>query len=374
MIWFCLCLNFFVFAPPSLLNINQRPSLENYTVITSHLSNTNSEFQRKTNTNRTRMNINQHQFNISAYRSSWKFVDKNTIRVRFRLDESLLQSIISTRFLVRHLHSNHIRTYDEPHEIINSTLTLYLHNMKHGRHIVCLVLYRSKLMLNPRHVFCQDIVYNFQKYGHHDMDVDEHGNTFVFLLTQYSIVLGILCILQIVYTARKRRFLRAVCDKANALRHVMTEHYHHSQENKLTITDINPQTHALACLIYNLNRNALYNTDQLYTQPTNDEEDLLGNSNRQRKDYEQYLKIPNQFRKNSMPPLFEHPRLLATTEFDEDIFDESDFDTRSYEEQSISYRSVSHILEENKPWMVKLTDNGTIQHAIVSSEEGAQQL
>jgi hypothetical protein len=73
-----------------------------------------------------------------------------------------------------------------------------------------------------------------------------------------------------------------------------------------------------------------------------------------------------------MPTLFEHPRLLATVDFDEDMFDESDFDTRSYEEQSISYRSVSHILEENKPWMVKLTDNGTIQHAIVSPEDSVQ--
>jgi hypothetical protein len=227
-------------------------------------------------------------------------------------------------------------------------------------------------MLNPRHVFCQDIIYNFQKYGHHDMDVDEHRNTFFFLLTQYSIVVGILCVFQVVHATRKRRFLRAVYDKANALKHQMIEHYHHTNENKLSTTNINPHTNALEYLMFNLNRNALYNIDQLYGQTTNDDEDLIGNSaisNHPQRQYGQYLNIPDQFRKDSMVTSFEHPRLLATAEFDEDIFDESDFDTRSYEEQSISYRSLSHILEENKPWMAKLTDNGTIQHTIVSSED-----
>jgi hypothetical protein len=230
-------------------------------------------------------------------------------------------------------------------------------------------------MVNPRHVFCQDVINNFQKYGHHDMDLDEHGNTIFFLLTQYSIVVGFLCVFQIVHEARKRRFLRAVYDKANSLRNLMTEHHSRTQGNKLPTMNINPHTNALEYLIYNLNRNALYNIDQMYGQKTNDDEDLLDNSrlsNARQSQHGQYLKIPDRFSRDSMPTLFEHPRLLATVDFDEDMFDESDFDTRSYEEQSISYRSVSHILEENKPWMVKLTDNGTIQHAIVSPEDSVQ--
>jgi len=377
-IWFYLWSNFFVLAPP-LLNIKHNLSLENLNFMNSHLSNTSSKIlikQRKTKPNRTTTEINLHQFDVNSYRSSWKFVDKHTIRVRFRLHESLLHSIISTRFVVRHQHSGHIETYDKPHEIINSTLTLYLHNLKHGRHIVCLLLYRSKLMLNPKYVFCQDIIFNFQKYGHHDTDADEHGNTFVFLLTQYSIVLGILCILQLIHTVRKRRFLRAVYDKANALRNLMTEHHHHSQENKSTI-HLNPQTHALEYLIYNLNRNAIYNLDQIYMQkPNEDNVNLINSSLRpvahHRTGYEKHLKIPNRLSKHSITPLLGRHRSLVTTnnnslDLDEDIFDESDYDTGSYEERSVSFKSLSHILEENKPWMTRFTDNGSIQHSILSS-------
>ena len=369
-IYICLWLNFFVLAPPSM-DVNQRSSLENFTLITSYISNANFHHhhhqQQQTKNNRTITDINQQQFDISSYRSSWKFVDKNTIRVRFRLYESLLQSIKAQRFFVRHLQSNKIETYDEQNEIINSTLTLYLHDLKHGRHIVCLLLYRFKRMISPRYVFCQDIVFNFHKYGNHDIDSDDHGNTFVFLLTQYSIVLGFLCILQLVHAGRKRRFLRTVYEKANALRNLMSEYHHRSQETKST-RDINPQTHALEYLIYNLNRNVLDKSGQIYRGQTNIEEEDSPLSNRQKSEYEKYLQIPRRLSRRSIAPLLEHDRLLAKIDSDEEIFDESDFETQSYEEQSLSYKSVSHILEESKPWMVKLTDSGSIQHAILSSD------
>ena len=315
--------------------------------------------------NRTIMQKNFYQFDIKSYRSSWKFIDKNTIRVRFRLDESLFQSIAATRFLVRHLRTNLIRTYDEPHESINSTLSLYLQHMNHGRHIVCLLLYRSKLMLNPNYIFCQDIVFNFQKYGHQDMDIDEYGNTFVFLLTQYSIVLGILCILQLVHAGRKRRFLRTVYHKANALRSLMSEHYHRTHEHRSS-TEINPQSHALEYLIYNLNRNTLYNIDQMYPETTILPDDSMNKS--PRPEYDKYLKIPRRLSRNSITPSLRHRRLSVSIDPQEEIFEESDFDTRSNDDQTASYKSVSHILEENKPWISKLTDSGTIQHVIVPSE------
>jgi hypothetical protein len=344
---------------------NPSQSLENFTLLTTHANSEILTKRRKIKINR---NTTEMHFDINSYRSSWKFVDKNTIRVRFRLYDSLLQSIVSTRFLVRHFHSGHIRIFDEPHEIINSTLTLYLHNIKHGRHIVCLLLYRSKLMISPKYIFCQDIIFNFQKYGHHDMDSDEYGNTFFFLLTQYSIVLGILCILQLVHAARKRRFLRTVYDKANNLRHLMTEHYHHLPENKST-TNSDPQRHALEYLIYNLNRNALYNIDPMSMRTTN-EDDIPSSptSDRQRIEYEKHLKIPDRLNKKSIIPLFQRHQSLITTDLDEENFDEIDFDTKSYEERSLSYKSLSHILEENKPWMTRLTDNGSIKHSILSSE------
>lgn len=349
-IWFCLLSNFNVIPAP-MLNISSNIIVGNSK---SHLINRRIEFD------------------INLYRSSWQFVDKHTVRVRFRLYESLINTFPIKHFLVRHLHSGQIRTYDEPSETLNSTLTLYLRNMKHGRHIVCLLLYRTKLMLSPRYVFCQDVVFNFHKYGHQDMDLDEHGNTFVFLLTQYSIVIGFLCILHLIHTARKRRFLRTVYDKANALRTLMTEY------NRKSTNDSNQQTHALEYLIYNLNRNALYNIDQMYIQSKNDNDDNDDDCNispkidRQTSECERYLKIPSRLSKRSTTSYLRHRRSLNSTNNleadDEDIFDESDFDTRSYEEQSISFKSVSHILEENKPWITKLNEDGSIKHTILSSE------
>ncbi len=335
-LWFCLWSSSFVLAPP-LLNSTHRRYLDNITPITSN----SSIKQRKT--------INNHpQFDINSYRSSWKFVDKNTIRVRFHLHESLLFSIVSTRFLVHHIHTGLIQIYNEPHEIINSTLTLYLHKIKHGRHTVCLLIYRSKLMKTPKHIFCQDIIFNFHKYGHHDMDSDEYRNTFFFLLTQYAIVLGILCILQLVHATRKRRFLRTMCDKANSLRNLMMEYHQRSQENKST-TDLNRRTPALEHLIHSLDlKNALYNFDQMYMYTTNEEDDLPISDHRRIR-YEKH---------STTSLLGHHPSISTIT--NEDL----DFDTQSYEEQSIRLKSS---LETNKPWMTRLTDNGSIKHAILST-------
>ena len=308
--------------------------------------------------------ITENQFDIKSYRSSWKFTDKNTIRVRFRLYESLLESIVVTRFLVRHVRTNLVRTYDQADENVNSTLTLYLRHMNHGRHMVCLLLYRSKLMRRPKYIFCQDIIYNFQKYGHHDTDVDEYGNTFLFLLTQYSIVLGMLCIFQLVYAARKRRFLPVVYHKANALRNLLSEHYRRTHGHRPS-KDIDSSTHALEYLIYNLNRNALCNIDQMYRDAGNVSDDSTNDSPPPA--YDKYLKIPRRVSRTSVTPYLRHRRLSVAIDPTEEIFDENDFDTGSYEDQSVSYKSVCHILEENKPWIAKLTDSGTIQHVIAPS-------
>jgi hypothetical protein len=179
-------------------------------------------------------------------------------------------------------------------------------------------------------------------------------------------VLGVLCILQLVYSARKRRLIRAVCHKANVLRNHMMEHHHHSQEHKST-PDLNNPKNAVEYLIYNLNRNALCNTDQI-NMTTPNANDLDNPSI-----LDKHLKVPNRLKKHSIIPLAVRRRSLVTTsnknfDSEEDVFDESDFDTRSYEEQSSSFKSVSHILEENKPWMAKLIDDGSIQHAVLSSK------
>lgn len=372
--WCFFWSTFLVRAPPSL-NIHYSRSHGNLTPFVPHLINNHSKLlpiQQNIKINHNRTNVNYQPFDINAYRSSWTFVDKNTVRVRFRLYESLLPSILATRFLVRHTRTNIVRTYDEQYEIINSTITLYLQNIQQGRHTVCLLLYTSKLMRNPRHIFCQDIVFNFHKYGHHDIDSDEYGNTFFFLLTQYAIVVGILIILQLVYSARKRRFLRAVYEKANSLRNFMLEHHRRLQDNKST-PDLNNHSHTLDYLIYNLNRDVLYNFDKgnlqsseetIHTNEVNDSP-LLNVSRRR---HGKHLKIPSHLHQHS---ILKHRRSIPiitaeNLDLHEEILDENELEIPAYEEESVSFKSISHILETNKPWMVKLQKNGNIEHSIVS--------
>ncbi|CAF2102561.1 unnamed protein product [Rotaria magnacalcarata] len=379
-IWLLLWSTFFVLAPP-LLNTHNSRSHGNLTLISSNLLTNNSVIlmkQHKTKTNRNGTQINSHYFNVEAYRSSWTFVDKNTIRVYFRLSESLLESIVSTSFLVRHTRTDQIRTFDGQSEIINSTLTVYLHNIRHGRHTVCLLLYTSKFMENPNHIFCQDVIFNFQKYGHHDINSDEYGNTFVFLLTQYGIVIGMLCILQLIHAARKRCFLRRVYEKVNTIRNYMLENHHRLTETKPT-TDLTTQSSTLEYLIYNLSRSALYNYDELHTQPTMENNTNIINqssvTNRHRTENNKNFKSPYILEEHSIKPSFEQQRSKAPIvninddlDFNDDMFDENEFDTSAYEEQLRSFQSVSHILEENKPWIARIADDGTIQHSILNSK------
>lgn len=335
--------------------------------------------------NRTQSIINHPQFDLNSYRSSWKFVDKNTIRVRFRLLEHFLRGVHSIRFVTRHIHTGYTRTYDQAHESINSTFTLYLHNLKHGRHTVCLLLYSSKSMRNPRHIFCLDVVYNFHKYRHHDVDSDDHKDTVFFLLTQYAIVCGILCILQIVHTTRKRRILRALYDKANALRHATTERHHRPQEPKCP-ADLAHRTHAIDYLIYNLDRNALYNFDQVYMHAPNVENASVSTDSPdiapKKRAQKTYLKLPSRTIEKTTP-LIDSRRPMAkhfdTIESDDEIttvpfFNESDCDTRSHEDHSISFKSLSHILEGSKPWMTRLADDGSVKHSLLSSTNRVQNL
>ena len=378
----CLSLNRVVLAPPSLY-INHKQSPESVTLFTPLLLNLDSSVAPRpptTTTNGTKTAITPPPFDLNAYGTSWKFVDKNTIRVRFRLLERFLRGVHSVRFVTRHIHTGLMRTYDQPHERINSTFTLYLHNLKHGRHTVCLLLYSSKSMSNPRHIFCLDVIYNFHKYRHHDAESDDHKDTFFFLLTQYAIVCGIICILQIVHAARKRQALGALYEKANALRQAIMEHHQRPQGPKGP-ADLARPTHALDFLIYNLDRNALCNFDRAYTQtPTVESTSITTDSPEvtlKQRTKKNYLKPPSRSIENSTPLL--NARRPATkneenTESEDEIatvpiFDESDFDTRSYEDQAISYKSVSHILEDSKPWMTRLTDNGSVKHSLLSSTE-----
>ena len=381
-IFVCLCLNLVVLAPPSLY-INYNRSQENVAMVTPPPLTSHSNMASRPPAvamNRTQPVINHSHFDLNSYRSSWKFVDKKTIRVRFRLVEHFLRGVHSIHFVTRHIHTGYTRTYDQAHENINLTFTVYLHNLKHGRHTVCLLLYSLKSMRNPQHIFCLDVIYNFHKYRYHDADSDDHKDTVFFLLTQYTIVCGILCILQIVHTTRKRRILRAFYEKANALRHAMMEHHHRPHEPKCTADLAHPK-HAIDYLIYNLDREALYNFDRAYMHATNVENASVSTDSPdmapKKRAKKTYLKLPSRTIENTTP-LLDSRRSVAkhfdTIESDDEIatvpsFDESGCDTRSYEDRSISFKSLSHILEGSKPWMTKLADDGSVKHSLLSSTE-----
>lgn len=189
-------------------------------------------------------------------------------------------------------------------------------------------------------------------------------------------MIGILCILQLVHTGRKHRFLKLVNAKANALRNVMTEYHRRSPENKSSADNGNIRTNALECLIYNLNRNVLFNLDQMYI-PTANEDDGENTNNsspiidQKRTKRGTFLKIPDRTDEYSKSSL--HRRSVAKTtndlDSDEDEHsDESESEPRSDDEQSTSVKTLSHILEANKPWSTRLTDDGNIQHSILPTQ------
>jgi hypothetical protein len=353
LIWMCLVSAVLIHAPP-LVIVDRQQSSTDLTLFqsqtTTRISNISTDDIILT-THRT----DHRRFDVNSYRSSWKFVDKQTIRVRFHFEHSFLHSMQSVRFIVRHIQTGHTLTYDNAHERFNSTLTLYVQNIKYGRHTVCLLIYTLKSMITPRHVFCQDIINNFHKYGHHDVNADEHRNTFLFLLTQYAIVCGMLCLLQLIHAGRKRRFIRILYEKAHGLRQTMMDYHHRSQETKSTI-DFNSRTRGIEYLIYNFDRNALNN-------------DLLTS--------DEHIDVRRTYSKLSRPSM-EIPMLLidrhqSISNNDEqlsqfDTIDEQSLPVRTRDEPSMSLKSVSHILDDSKPWLTRLTDDGNTEQALVASE------
>lgn len=323
--YFHFVFNSLVSAPPPSILINH-PDRFSFEKNSTH---TNEQISPS------RVSIISHTFDINSYRSSWKFIDKDTIRVRFHLNEIFYQSNFFPRFLVRHLHTGQIRIYNESHELINSTLTIYLHNLKRGRHIICLYLYRKQLITKPRHIFCQDLINNFRKYGHLDIDTDEHGNTVFFLMTQYSIVISLLCLLQLAHSIRKRRFWNYVYEKLNMWRNVSGENSSSPKTQQHSRT--------LEYLIYNFNRNALVNWNNTYNQEPN---------------RTQFLEVPNLRKRHS----------VFQDDNNDDDYEEDFHPGPSAEEESLSYQFVSHILEESKPWIVKLNEDGTTQHQVYRTQ------
>ncbi|CAF0731260.1 unnamed protein product [Didymodactylos carnosus] len=213
-------------------------------------------------------------YRIPSYQLDWHFIDKNTIRVTFRLysfprqtDQNRLISspsttIIKTRkgkttttstttstpplssihylkyyvFVIKHYKTMKERALGiEPlvivpknqsikqSEFIFTTLRLTALNKKE-KYSVCLCYYQTNSTeQTPDFLLCQDIINDYSKFGH---PKSNHHNELFFIVTQYSIIIALLIALQGVYTMRKRRITHILhqhlTQKAHMFRHTIS--------------------------------------------------------------------------------------------------------------------------------------------------------
>ncbi|CAF0947395.1 unnamed protein product [Didymodactylos carnosus] len=155
------------------------------------------------------------------YKSSWGFLNKHTVRVTFQLFGSLQpKSSDYMKYIARHIHSGTLREYSiQPYKSNkNNTNTIHLQDIEHGKHSICLLIYASRslnsvdkqLAKEPKNIFCQDIYFNYHRYGHLEHTGAGDANAVFFMITQYAIVSVILFILQIAYSIQKYRKLKTM--------------------------------------------------------------------------------------------------------------------------------------------------------------------
>ena len=180
------------------------------------------------------------------YELDWKFIDKYSIRVTFdlySLPRSLIESNVYSHsnkqkwnllgtmttmpsnslksifsleyflFLVRPHHQNREiilnmdkltlrNTTSRPYPHFSNSLRLTSLN-HHEKYSVCICYYqKNSSSKTPDLLLCQDVINNYEKFS--DLRADlKHG--LVFITTQYSIIIGLLIVLQTVYSIRQRR-------------------------------------------------------------------------------------------------------------------------------------------------------------------------
>lgn len=133
-------------------------------------------------------------------------------------------------FIIRPYHSNReIVLKMEKLNIKNTTSIKYNHFSNilrltalnhHEKYSVCICYYQTNTPTKSPDLFlCQDIINDYGKFSHLRAD-PKHG--LVFIITQYSIILALLFVLQSVFTMRKRRIAQyigqIVSNKAHSFR------------------------------------------------------------------------------------------------------------------------------------------------------------
>ncbi|CAF1203698.1 unnamed protein product [Rotaria sordida] len=180
------------------------------------------------------------------YEIDWGFIDKDTIRVIFDLFSIPISLIKNNVYSKKNEHKSNllatmttrpsrslkrisslkyfhfiIRPYHQNREIIlkteklsskNTTLrphphfsnSLRLTSLNHNeKYSICICYYQTNISTKPPDLLlCQDIINDYAKFAHLRTD-PKHG--LLFITTQYSIIIGLLVVLQSIFTMRKRR-------------------------------------------------------------------------------------------------------------------------------------------------------------------------
>lgn len=194
------------------------------------------------------------------YEIDWVFIDKDTIRVSFELF-SLPKTLISNNLyseptegksnifatmttmpsrLLKSISSLEyflytIRPYNQHREIIlkmekltlkttplkpypHYSNALRLSSLNHyEKYSICICYYKTNTSnISPDFVICQDVINDYAKFSHLRADA-KHG--LVFITTQYSIIIGLLVVLQSVFTMRKRRITQYIAQHVATTAH-----------------------------------------------------------------------------------------------------------------------------------------------------------
>lgn len=346
-----------------------------------------------------------------SYSLDWSFIDKNTIRVTFKLfripnslmhktrhlhsdDDSsnivasmvtkpsqTLNSISSLNYSLFSIRSHLIEKevflpLAKPHRMEDPTSnTTYLSNSlrlsalnHHEKYTICIFYFQENISLaDPELVLCQDIINDYSKFSNLKADL-KHG--LLFITTQYSIIIVLLVILQTSYTSRKRHWTRTVRQQLTTTANTI----------RTTLSSVSIGRQSFSS--FDHGEHHATNGHATTREPTIDEEDLVvsqevsikspsiiiseTNSSNQRgagsicEENQPFLrKVPS---KNHVHFLL-GPGEGSDDEMDQDMsFDQNRRDSQSgstrrtsfqaepYGDQTDALLSMAHILDTNKPW------------------------
>jgi hypothetical protein len=122
------------------------------------------------------------------------------------------------RFIIRPYHNNReIVLKMEKLVLKNTTLIPYNHFSNslrltslnhHEKYSICICYYQTNSSTkSPDLLLCQDVINDYSKFSQLKPDA-KHG--LLFITTQYSIIIGLLVVLQTVFTIRKRRIAQII--------------------------------------------------------------------------------------------------------------------------------------------------------------------